>query len=738
MAMTPSEQGGFRYAAFISYRHLPRDTEVAKRVQRALEEYRLPKGVCCTGDSKSITPARMSGRKLGKCFRDEDELAASYSLSSPIREALAESRVLIVICTPETAASQWVLREIREFTQLHGRERIVAVLASGSSDESIPDILKTPETFHIDGEEVKGTASPLAADLRSSATSKPQDEMLRVIAAVAGCDYDDLKQRQQRRQKKRIALASVAALVLAATIAALAFWMFSTSGERLAAQSREMAAESRQQLQSGDRMAAIQTALAALPSSSTDESRPLVTEAQVALEDALQVNPDTEGNLWRPSYALPLSDGVAAFTTSPSGNWAAFMDDTRKVQVFELETGTFLQGFSLDDYWLPVADSLDAQASLADEWTILAVGEDNLVIASRTGNGSFICFDARSGQLKWEHKKTPTASLAISEDGTQIVHFAILEDDAMLAAVIDVNTGETLEWRELENSGFGGWTIFLPSAYDAEAGKAYLGAASYLIQFDFAGDATDILRIDDNMVQSVLGSYDVALVTSAYPDEADRFARKMSLSAVTDETVVWTAEGSYSVDVRGNAYDSSVVEALPKVVGFALGDGLAVIVTAGNQVNAYSFLEGRLLDSCSFASSIVGASTQLYTDEKTVVAVAAAEGMLDMWFPFSDSPTGAVFRTVVPYEIDEAAIKRCSDGNLLAILDCTDASGKVLVYRYDEQQYQSLFDGSPSEDEPRKASLDELIDTAREILAANRGESGLDEDQKSLVHNPII
>ena len=129
------------YAAFISYRHLPRDAEVACEVQRAIEEYRLPRHVVQAdaaaqatshADSMSIETSASNSNahteqprktprspKLGKCFRDEDELAASHSLPNSIREALAASRTLIVICSPETQESPWVRREIEMFVQLH-------------------------------------------------------------------------------------------------------------------------------------------------------------------------------------------------------------------------------------------------------------------------------------------------------------------------------------------------------------------------------------------------------------------------------------------------------------------------------------------------------------------------------------------------------------------------------------------------------------------------------------------
>ena len=45
-----------KYSAFISYRHLPLDENVAVRVQNMLESYRQPRGVA-------------EGKKIGRLFR---------------------------------------------------------------------------------------------------------------------------------------------------------------------------------------------------------------------------------------------------------------------------------------------------------------------------------------------------------------------------------------------------------------------------------------------------------------------------------------------------------------------------------------------------------------------------------------------------------------------------------------------------------------------------------------------
>lgn len=94
-----------RYSAFISYRHVPRDRRWAKRIMDLLETYRTPKPLQAEG-----YPDR-----VGRLFRDEDEIPASSDLSSQIKDALTHSDFLIVICSPETPASRWVRREIELF-----------------------------------------------------------------------------------------------------------------------------------------------------------------------------------------------------------------------------------------------------------------------------------------------------------------------------------------------------------------------------------------------------------------------------------------------------------------------------------------------------------------------------------------------------------------------------------------------------------------------------------------------
>src|SRR5829696_8803597 len=93
-----------RYRAFISYSK--KDQHHAKRLHSALETYRVPKG---------IEAPLQRDRRLGRFFRDDDEMGASRDLGATLRDALENSENLIVICSPHAARSKWVNAEILHF-----------------------------------------------------------------------------------------------------------------------------------------------------------------------------------------------------------------------------------------------------------------------------------------------------------------------------------------------------------------------------------------------------------------------------------------------------------------------------------------------------------------------------------------------------------------------------------------------------------------------------------------------
>lgn len=320
----------YAYEAFISYKHHKRDGALAKRIQRAIEGRRLPRDI---GGNRA-------GERLGKCFRDEDELHSSDSLPALIEDALKHARYLIVICSPEMRASAWVAREVELFASYHGRDRILPVLAEGEPADSFPPLLMT--RLEPEGDAyVERPAEPLAADMRDSSYKHFSAEVLRLVAPIAGCGYDDLRQRERTRRLTRIAVGAAAAAVVAAGFGAFALFQQTQIQANLNAalknESEYLAEEATTILEQGDRLQAVQVALHAL-GDGEGVNRPYTPSARLALEEACQVYP---GNYWRPVYA---NYEKSAFrddniTVSDSGSYYAvgFWDDATRV--YDVATG---------------------------------------------------------------------------------------------------------------------------------------------------------------------------------------------------------------------------------------------------------------------------------------------------------------------------------------------------------------------------------------------------------------
>lgn len=86
----------------------------------------------------------------------------------------------------------------------------------------------------------------------------------------------------------------------------------------------------------GDRYGAIRSALQALPSES-DPDRPVVDEAQEALETALEVN--VKGSYWLSSYAIDMPADIVCSAYAPQNGWFALMDEDFNIRTFDLVTG---------------------------------------------------------------------------------------------------------------------------------------------------------------------------------------------------------------------------------------------------------------------------------------------------------------------------------------------------------------------------------------------------------------
>jgi len=425
-----------KFDAFISYRHSELDKTIAEKLHKMLETYRIPGPVA----------KRYGKKKLGRVFRDREELPTSSNLAENIEQALKSSEYLIVICSPRTPHSQWVRKEIETFAELHGHDRILALLIEGEHQESFPEPLRfaRKKVVGADGQvsEVLVEVEPLAADIRGQnlgAMKKTlKTEILRLLAPIIGCGFDDLKQRHKERMIKRVATVS-----LSLALFFLAFGSFSTyqallikqKSEEIAQKSEQLkqqvdktlrgqslflASKSEELLKRGDRMLAVLAAKEALPKNWEELDRPYVEEAEYALSEALYV--------YRPQQSMTVDvvvnhkHPVKYMALSPGGKTLVTITYNADLFVWDAENGQLL--YQYKDLDNPI--HVDKAFFVDDETLIISTYE------------SIQCLEVPSFDIKWECDEFFT-DFALSEDKTSI----IAVKDALY--ILDAGTGEILK-----------------------------------------------------------------------------------------------------------------------------------------------------------------------------------------------------------------------------------------------------------------------------------------------------
>lgn len=196
----------FKYVAFISYNS--RDTEWGKRLQYKLEHYRLP--TARRGDKGSKrTPLR-------PVFFAATDIQPG-GLSKELQARLAASQNLIVICSPNSAKSEWVGREIAFFHKLGRAEHIHFFIVDGKPNSGDPatecfnpvvNKLGFPETLGVNIHE-KIYRWPLLNRERA---------YMQLISKLLGVEFDSIWQRHKRQLTVRTLLYSLLAIAVAAAI----------------------------------------------------------------------------------------------------------------------------------------------------------------------------------------------------------------------------------------------------------------------------------------------------------------------------------------------------------------------------------------------------------------------------------------------------------------------------------------------------------------------------------------
>jgi WD40 repeat protein len=199
------------YDAFISYSHA-KDKGIATALQSVVQKLGKP----------------WYRRRVLRVFRDDTSLSATPHLWPSIEQALSQSRFLILIASPEAAASRWIGQEIAYWLERNSSDTVLIALTDGELDweeatrdfrwseaTPLPTALKnrfSDEPRWVDLRPYRGDSAPKSTEFMGLAAD--------FAAAIRGIPKEDLLSQEVQQQRRALALAWMAATVLVALLVA--------------------------------------------------------------------------------------------------------------------------------------------------------------------------------------------------------------------------------------------------------------------------------------------------------------------------------------------------------------------------------------------------------------------------------------------------------------------------------------------------------------------------------------
>lgn len=179
-------QEEFKYFAFISYNS--HDTRWGKKLQRKLEGYRMSATLCKEHNWKR--------KPINPIFFAPSDIQPG-GLSAELQARLKASRHLIVICSPHSAKSAWVGKEIAFFHSLGRTENIQFFIIDGIPHSGDPET----ECLHPIVLEL-GLPEILGANINEKTYRWPwlnkERAYVQLITKLLGIEFDTIWQRHRR------------------------------------------------------------------------------------------------------------------------------------------------------------------------------------------------------------------------------------------------------------------------------------------------------------------------------------------------------------------------------------------------------------------------------------------------------------------------------------------------------------------------------------------------------------
>ncbi len=313
-------------------------------------------------------------RRLKPVFRDRDELSVSGSLADAIRVALESSENLIVLCSPDSAKSQYVNSEIELFRSLHpdNEKKIYALIIEGEPPACFPPALTA------------GDAEPIAADAREAGDGKA-DAKLKLIAGILGVGFDRLKRREEKRQRNRLLTMVSVVSAVAVMTTALAMWA-------LRAERKASLAEQNSRIQEKASRARVLAATEpvkalALALDTAEEERLLKGEVSPPVLSSLLHTLESGREIAR-YYSAAVRNAVADCALSPDGSLIAYTAGSA-VYVVDRNSG-------LSSKVLSAPDGVSARRVVFDpKGERMVVGDDE---------GTVSVLSTSNQKILWQHK----------------------------------------------------------------------------------------------------------------------------------------------------------------------------------------------------------------------------------------------------------------------------------------------------------------------------------------------
>jgi tetratricopeptide (TPR) repeat protein len=207
------------YDAFISYSHA-KDKALAAALQSAMQRLGKP----------------WYRRRELRLFRDDTSLTATPHLWPSIEAALGQSRFLILMASPEAAASPWVDKEVATWLDKNGADTVLVALTDGELawDGAAGDFRRTEATPLPPSLKGRFADEPRWIDLRPyrdgvrSRDHKFADLAADFAATLHGRPKEDLLSQEVRQQRRALRLAG-SAVALLVVLLGLAGWQWTVA-----------------------------------------------------------------------------------------------------------------------------------------------------------------------------------------------------------------------------------------------------------------------------------------------------------------------------------------------------------------------------------------------------------------------------------------------------------------------------------------------------------------------------